>query len=202
VGTRAQRRVATELALREAAVRLIAKRGYEATGTDDIARAAGVSPRTFFNYFPSKESVILLPEGLLSELVAAALRGRPMGEDPVASLAAAAMETVRVIDVWAEPNQPLALASLHLMLTERGIRQIMLDRRAQIETIAWTVLQERGVSPQDLGLRAAVATVVSLTYMALNQWAEAAVTEPVAAVLARCLLLAPDPARLAVGVTS
>ena len=60
---------ATERAMREAALRLMSERGYDATSTDDIARAAGVSPRTFFNYFASKDAVVLLPEGVFLELV-------------------------------------------------------------------------------------------------------------------------------------
>ena len=64
---------ATERAMREAALRLMSERGYDATSTDDIARAAGVSPRTFFNYFASKDAVVLLPEGVFLELVTSAL---------------------------------------------------------------------------------------------------------------------------------
>src|SRR5215207_6041856 len=73
-GRRARRKRATERALREAALRLVSERGYEATSTDDIARAAGVSPRTFFNYFPTKSAVVFLPEEILPALVTAGLR--------------------------------------------------------------------------------------------------------------------------------
>ena len=56
--------------------------GYEATSTDDIARAAGVSPRTFFNYFPTKESVVVLPDDLLAGVVTEVLRSRPVSRQP------------------------------------------------------------------------------------------------------------------------
>ena len=86
---------ATERAMREAALRLMSERGYDATSTDDIARAAGVSPRTFFNYFASKDAVVLLPEGVfLERLVTSALDPRPAGEDPAAAVAAAIMGSV------------------------------------------------------------------------------------------------------------
>ena len=73
---------ATERAMREAALRLMSERGYDATSTDDIARAAGVSPRTFFNYFASKDAVVLLPEGVFLELVTSALDARPGRRGP------------------------------------------------------------------------------------------------------------------------
>ncbi len=55
--------------------------------------------------------------------------------------------------------------------------------------------------PDDIAARAAIATVVSLNYLALRAWAEGGATEPLPAVYARYLLSAPDPARFAVGLT-
>ena len=65
---------ATERAMREAALQLMREGGYEATSTDDIARAAGVSPRTFFNYFATKEDVVFITEDVVPGLVT-----RPFG---------------------------------------------------------------------------------------------------------------------------
>ncbi len=201
-GRLAARKRATETALRRAALELVAERGYDATSTDDIARAAGVSPRTFFNYFPTKESVVLLPEGLLADLVVSALARRPASEDPVASIAATAMATIDGISALADPQDPLMLVGLRVMLTEPPLRRIMLERRHATEEAAWATMQQRGASPDDLGLRIAVATVVTLGYFALERWADSGGAEPLRAVLARCLLLAPEPSRLAVGVTA
>ena len=52
----------TRRALREAALNLFANKGYDETTTDEVAEKAGVSPRTFFRYFPNKESVLWLGE--------------------------------------------------------------------------------------------------------------------------------------------
>ena len=49
-------------ALLEAALNLFSANGYDETTTDEIAESAGLSPRTFFRYFPTKESVLFFGE--------------------------------------------------------------------------------------------------------------------------------------------
>src|ERR671910_2451309 len=53
----ARPRTAKEAAIVDAATRLFGEKGYEATRTADVAAAAGVTERTLFRYFPSKESL-------------------------------------------------------------------------------------------------------------------------------------------------
>jgi AcrR family transcriptional regulator len=61
-GRRQAHKIRTERALQQAALKLFAEHGYDTTTTDEIAEAAGVSPRTFFRYFPTKESVLFVGE--------------------------------------------------------------------------------------------------------------------------------------------
>jgi AcrR family transcriptional regulator len=56
---RAVRKAETQTALRDAALELYAEYGYDGVTTEDIAERAGVSARTFFRYYPTKESVLL-----------------------------------------------------------------------------------------------------------------------------------------------
>jgi AcrR family transcriptional regulator len=61
-GRRQEHKTRTEAALQQAALKLFAEHGYDTTTTDEIAEEAGVSPRTFFRYFPTKESVLFVGE--------------------------------------------------------------------------------------------------------------------------------------------
>lgn len=56
--TESPKRSATRKALVDAAFVLFAERGFEDVTIDDITLAAGVSRRTFFRYYPSKEAIV------------------------------------------------------------------------------------------------------------------------------------------------
>jgi AcrR family transcriptional regulator len=58
-GLRERKRLATRRAIQLAAIGVVRERGIDATTVDEIARVADVSPRTFFNYFSSKEEAIV-----------------------------------------------------------------------------------------------------------------------------------------------
>jgi AcrR family transcriptional regulator len=58
-GLRERKRLATRRAIQLAAIEMVRERGLDGTTVDEIARVADVSPRTFFNYFASKEEAIV-----------------------------------------------------------------------------------------------------------------------------------------------
>ena len=76
---RAENAERTRQALVDAALKLFATRGYDATSTEEIAQAAGVSPRTFFRYFPTKETVLFFGEYDFMRSFAGVLLAQPSG---------------------------------------------------------------------------------------------------------------------------
>jgi AcrR family transcriptional regulator len=64
-------------ALIDAALELFARDGFDATHSDRIAERAGVSPRTFFRYFPTKESVVFHRDHWFMRSFAAAYLDQP-----------------------------------------------------------------------------------------------------------------------------
>jgi AcrR family transcriptional regulator len=58
-GLRERKRLATHRAIQIAALRLVHERGLESVTVDEISRVADVSPRTFFNYFVSKDQALV-----------------------------------------------------------------------------------------------------------------------------------------------
>ena len=67
----------TRTTLRDAALDLFLAQGYDATTTDQVAAMAGVSTRTFFRYFDSKDEVLFSGQRFWSEKVADMVKQQP-----------------------------------------------------------------------------------------------------------------------------
>jgi AcrR family transcriptional regulator len=89
VGLRERKKAETRVALASAALRLALELGPDRVTVDEIADAAGVSPRTFFNYFVSKEDAILGNTSASTSRLVEHLAVRPPDEPPLEALRAA-----------------------------------------------------------------------------------------------------------------
>ena len=92
---RERKKLATRRALRRAALDLIAERGFAHVTVEDIAEAADVSPRTFFNYFPSKEAALFGADTGRTEALRLRLIQQSPGETALEALRIVLIEEAR-----------------------------------------------------------------------------------------------------------
>jgi len=85
-GVREKKRRETRQRIVEAGLGLFKANGYEATTLDAIAAAAGISRRTFFHYFKSKDEILISMQAGLGEQLSAAIGREPQGKRPLTAL--------------------------------------------------------------------------------------------------------------------
>ncbi|WP_313437265.1 TetR/AcrR family transcriptional regulator [Stenotrophomonas sp.] len=83
-GRREQRKAETRQAISDVATGLIIQRGFEAVSMSEIAEAAGVSRKTVFNYFASKEDLVFDRDEEARQLLQEGMAARP-GLTPLAA---------------------------------------------------------------------------------------------------------------------
>jgi len=88
-GLRERKKAETRDALASAALRLADELGPDRVTVDEIAAAAGVSARTFFNYFATKEDAIVGSSESSAARIVQELAARPATEPPIDALRAA-----------------------------------------------------------------------------------------------------------------
>src|SRR5271170_6972306 len=84
-----RRRRRTQRALQNAAIELVGSRGLAEVTVDEIAAAAGVSRRTFFNHFPTKAAALFDPDPSDAERLARLLSAASGSADPWRALQSA-----------------------------------------------------------------------------------------------------------------
>lgn len=154
----------THAALSRVALELFAERGYDATGTAQIAERAGVSEMTLFRHFPSKEALLLADP--FDPFMAEAVRTRPADELPMRALA----EGIRQVWVEIDAETTRGLRVRLRMIAEAESLRGAIERHSDA-TIAALVeaLAARGIAP-DSARVAATATISGLS-TALLDWA-------------------------------
>src|SRR5947208_11725614 len=79
MGLRESKKLQTRQQIADQAMRLFAKRGFDAVTVAEIAAAAGVSEKTVFNYFPTKEDIFFDEVPARQAALVAAVRERSEG---------------------------------------------------------------------------------------------------------------------------
>ena len=154
-GRRERRRVETRDKLSRTALKLFAKRGFFETTTEDITEAADVGQGTFFNYFPSKQHVLMALFELQVGKIVAARQAAESGKKPVAKVLKDLMQQIgeepgrsaaltrSLIVAFLSSEEARVAAAKMLAQARRDLRAIMVVAQRQGEI-------RRNLSPGDL----------------------------------------------------
>ena len=173
VSLRERKKQAIRTALRTAAVRLAIERGPDRVLVEDIAAEAGVAPRTFSNYFPSKEAAIIADWTDRAAIMQSALRAWPIDEPLWVAVRHAVLELVAG---QGEPDRVKA----RLINTTPTLRveQLRSDDAVQ-QVLAEEIAVRTGTDPQrDLYPRLAAAAIIAATRAAIDHWVDSDPSTP------------------------
>jgi AcrR family transcriptional regulator len=165
---REQKKAVTRRSLAGAALRLAMERGLDAVTVEDIADVAGVSRRTFSNYFASKEDAVLNADRERTSALVALVEARPSSEQPWQALRAATAELYRT---WPVPDVEW-MAQLRLLrrhpslLARQAGDQVALER----DLTAVLILRE----PDEELARLMAATFLAAVRTGIALWLEGA----------------------------
>jgi AcrR family transcriptional regulator len=180
---RERKKLATRRELRREALRMIAERGYSNVTVEEIAEAANVSPRTFFNYFPTKEAALFGADPELAAATRDAIVHQSPGEPVLTVLRTMMTKRAKVVvNEFAElGGDPLEwLARMRASRTDPHLQAAHGAQMAAIErSLAEAIAQRLGTTPERdpySGLLASIATGVFRSSMSF--WASCGGTVP------------------------
>ncbi|WP_194912804.1 TetR/AcrR family transcriptional regulator [Catenulispora rubra] len=208
---RERKRLETRNCISQAALQLtLENNGLQNVSPDEIAERAGVSARTFHNYFHSREAALGALPGDRARRVALAFSERPAEEPFDVALAEAVVaeytlghepgkESVRKLrEIMA--NGSFSKEALRTVMDEEGARPHLLESMRQLEEQLTPVIAERlGLDPsEDLLPRIVAAAVNGAVRVATKYWLHEDVDVPYTALLRQAVrtaaALAQQPA--------
>lgn len=150
--------------MREAALRLALERGPDNVRVDDIAAAAGVSPRTYNNYYSSREQAIVAAVTAEREArVAAAVSVRP----PDVPLADAVIDAI--VEQYTDPGEQHRDALL-MVTTNASLREAFLATTDAIEQPLAGAIADRLADADENTAQVLAASVSAAVRVALGRW--------------------------------
>jgi len=179
-GLRERKKRATRHALFEAAVRLAAEHGAEHVTVEAISERAGVSPRTFFNYFKSREEAFVMSDPEAGERIRQAVREAPAERSTLDVLRDVMAEQIAGMDLDRELWSLVALVlSRSPELTSRLLSLQAAEEQAFIEAFATRLRQQGGFGPRaELYARLLASLSATATRVAMTHWYEHNGAEP------------------------
>jgi AcrR family transcriptional regulator len=169
VDLRRTRRDAVAGEIERVAVDLFATRGLDVT-IDEVADAAGISPRTFFRYFPAKADVVRAHRRRILERLEHALQARPPAEGPVRALREAHLVTARM-----RPEDRERFVLVGRVLAEarrRGLYDGQFESDRIERLVALTAARFRRRRANDWRPAVVVASVMAAAEAAFRAWVD------------------------------
>ena len=172
---RERNKEATREAIAEAAVQLGMRHGIDAVRNEDIAEAAGVSPRTFSNYFANKYEALTFRHAGRMRYAAEALRGRPSGESLWVAIRAAVSAPWIDAEVGPDAPSPSTVAELRLLFGSRALQGEILKAATEPQnSFAQAIADRLGLTDgPDIYARQVAAAVTVVTQIAIEAFLQA-----------------------------
>ena len=156
-GLRERKKRAARVETHRAALELVAERGLAGVTVEMIAERAGISPRTFFNHWATKEAALLGVVFTDADGIGDALRARPCEEAPTVALRAVLREWMRMVPSDTELRE----LRKQVMAQEPTLHAMNAGRAAQFQGGLIDALQER-LEGEDVHARAVVHVQIAI----------------------------------------
>jgi AcrR family transcriptional regulator len=160
-GLRERKKRRTREDITAAAMALFEARGFDAVTVAEIARAADVSEKTVFNYFPAKEDLIVHRGAERIEQLIAAVRAQPPGAPP---LEAFRRMTMDFLDEVERGSVDSIVAVPRLVMGSPALRErLFVGWEREAAALTPVVAEQAELAPDDL-LAAVIARTLSWTH--------------------------------------
>lgn len=162
-GLRERKKRVTRQLISDTATWMFCDRGFDNVRVTEVAAEAGVSEKTVFNYFPTKESLVFDREDDIVAGIRAALTERGPGESPTQAIVAFVEREVTQIDGLGDEFQPMFLAFLRMIDETPALQAARHQLAARIVAVARDALAESfGLDPRDPEPYVAAQALVAL----------------------------------------
>ncbi|MEV6873422.1 TetR family transcriptional regulator [Amycolatopsis sp. NPDC051128] len=168
LGLRQRKKLDTRKALSDAAVELMYERGLENVVREDIAARAGVSVRTFSNYFATKYDAVAYRNGDRIRRSAALLRTRPVQEPLWTAIAEALIEPLRADAAPFGPPTREQLIALRKSSATPEMQAAV--ARATSDDLVDAIAERTGTDPDDLYPRLVAGVTLSAVNAVLTRY--------------------------------
>jgi AcrR family transcriptional regulator len=186
-GLRERKKLATRQALSWAALRLAVEQGLDNVHVEDIAAEAGVSARTFNNYFASKQEAVCSRIMDRATQVADALRTRPPDEPLMDAITGAVLETHLPPRAEQAPP-PERIAGLRLVIQSGALQaEYLRAQYAAQRAIADAIAERLGSGQDDVFPAVLAGAVTAAVNAATAHWVLCDPPVPLAPLLRRAL---------------